>query len=467
MAPAPLPSGERGHGPGAMEVEARTEFTKDLALALGLGAAFALLAAPGLDQPPFPVMDEVHHAGSALAWLAGQGATEVTHPPLAKHAMALGAKLAGVPTDALSPAALAAMRAPAVLAGALGVAATYGLGRVLGGRAVGVAAALLLALDGTWLVHARAAMTNAYATAGIAAGALGLVLALRHAKPAWLAAAGLGFGAAIAARWSALPALGLAWALWLAQALQGPAAGLRTPRALAIAASGLVALPLACYALAFAGLGLGPAGVWAAQAGMWAHHAAYQQPHPFQAPWWSWPLMLQPTWYEFRWDPQAGVVRAVWAIGNPAVWWAAVPALALAGWRAARARDAALAAVPVLGLGLWLVWAVQPRAVTFMHYMLEAIPFACVAIALVLKRLWDRGLPGPRLLAVAWLVAAAGWLAYFHPLLTARPIDAGAYAARIWRPEGWDFNAVVNRFRQEHGLEDPAKWKAWRESGGR
>lgn len=443
-----------------------SELAKDLGLALALGLGFALLAANGLDQPPFPVMDEVHHAGSALAWLAGQGATEATHPPLAKHLMALGAWLAGGPRAGLDPAALAAMRAPAVAAGALGVMATYGLGRVIGGqRAVGCLAALLLALDGTWLVHARAAMTNAYAAAAIATGALGLALALRTARPGWLFAAGTGLGLAIAARWSALPALLIAQVVWLVATLRGAAAP--TPRALALAATALLALPLVLYAASFAGLGLGPAQLLAAQHEMWAHHAAYQQPHPFQAPWWSWPLMLQPTWYEFRYDPTAGTVRAVWALGNAVVWWAAVPALAWAAWQAGRTRDATLALVPALGLGLWLVWAVQPRAVTFMHYMLEAIPFACVAIALVAAQLWQGGQAAARAAVIGYVALAVAWLAFFHPLLVARPVSADAYAARIWYQGGWEFNTVIQRFRQAQGLEDPEKWRRWRESGGR
>ena len=138
-----------------MEPDApRPSLAADLALALALGAAFACLAAPGLDVPPTPVMDEVHHAGSALARLAGQAATETTHPPLAKHLMALGAWLGGHTGAALGPATLAAMRAPAVVAGALGVMATYGLARALSGRrAVGAFAAALLALDGAWRVH--------------------------------------------------------------------------------------------------------------------------------------------------------------------------------------------------------------------------------------------------------------------------------------------------------------------------
>ncbi len=446
---------------GTVRLETKSALAIDLGLALLLGLAFVLLAGGSLAQPAVPIMDEVHHAGSALGWLAGKPAAEVTHPPLAKHLMALGAWIAGVPRDGLGPAALAAMRAPAVVAGAIGVMATYGLGRVLAGRrAVGVFAALLLMVDGAWLVHARSAMTNTYAAAAIALGALGLVLALRRAQPAWLIAAGLGLGLAIASRWSALPALAIALAVQLA-------GGGRDRAALTWAAGALVLLPLAIYAASFVPLGLGPAEIWAAQGAMWAHHAAYQMPHPFQSPWWSWPLMAQPTWYDFRYDAATHTLRGVWAIGNAAVWWAAVPALAWVAWRAARARDWPLASVPALGLGLWLVWAVQPRAVTFMHYMLEAIPFACVAIALAAIALWDTRKPVARAAVVAYATLAVAWLAFFHPLLVARPVTPEAYTARMWYIEGWEFNTVVNRFRRNHGLEDPVKWRNWRESTGR
>jgi len=120
------------------------------------------------------------------------------------------------------------------------------------------------------------------------------------------------------------------------------------------------------------------------------------------------------VWYFWK-DPgpQPGMVIGIWGSGNPAVWWAAVPALLFAAWHAVRKRRMALGFV-VAG---WLIhmapWVGISRTLFLYHY-LPSLLFAFLALAWLLDRLWhgegskvERGLGGTVLMASLFPVVTA------------------------------------------------------------
>lgn len=173
--------------------------------------------------------------------------------------------------------------------------------------------------------------------------------------------------------------------------------------------------------------------------------------------------MWRPQWYLFGFDRATQTVAGMATIGNPLLWWAAVPALLATAWRAWRERKLELAYVAWLGAALWLAWAATARATTFMTYMLEALPFAAIAVALTLHaavppRAW-------RPVAAGYALAAALLLAWFHPLLTARPVSADRYVASMWLAS-WDAASTLREFRARHGLEDDRRYQEYLDSMG-
>ena len=72
--------------------------------------------------------------------------------------------------------------------------------------------------------------------------------------------------------------------------------------------------------------------VWDCQLGMFSYHSEPMRgmDHPFYSPWYEWPVILKPMYYAARQylNSRTKVSYSIYCIGNPIVWWSAIPALA-------------------------------------------------------------------------------------------------------------------------------------------
>ncbi len=392
-------------------------------------AAAALAAAArfwALGEPAGLVFDEVYYVPAARQVLAGHEVTEErTHPPLSKLIIAGSIRLAGDRP--------VGWRLASAVAGVLTIAVVYALGRALFHDVfVAVAAALLAALDGLLFVESRVAKPDVFLVL-FAATAYWAFWRYLHAagaargRYAWLLLAGAAAGCAVATKWTAVPPLlGLGVLFVVAHGRQAPAAARADGWAL-LGALGL--LPVGIYLLAYVpylqrGHTLGD--LVALHRWMFAFHTGLTQGHPYQSAWWSWPLLVRPIWYEYR-EVAPGVARGVLAIGNPVLWWAALPALAATALAAVRARSRA-DAVLLVGFALgWGQYAFISR-VLFLYHFLLALPFLLLALARGLGRGRTAG-DGPVLL---YLALAAAWFVAFFPLLAGQPIALAHYRRLIW-----------------------------------
>jgi dolichyl-phosphate-mannose--protein O-mannosyl transferase len=88
----------------------------------------------------------------------------------------------------------------------------------------------------------------------------------------------------------------------------------------------------------------------------------------------------------------------------------------------------------------WLTWFVNLDRTMFIFYMAPAVPFFVLAVVLVLQDVLGRdgaatlrrqvGL-GAVCLYAALVVAT---FAFFHPVLTGRPLEHGEWLLRMWFP---------------------------------
>jgi dolichyl-phosphate-mannose-protein mannosyltransferase len=385
----------------------------------------AVFRLPGLGYPHEEYFDEVYHAKTALQYLNGEPPTEWVHPPTAKLLIAVGVALFGYHPWAwrLAPAVAGILLAPVFFLLARRVAAT---------ERAALLGTLLLLLDGVYLVQSRIAMTNVFA---VLFQVLSALLALRAATAQRLrlgpmAAFGLALGLALSTRWTSLFAWGFLGLVYLA---------LRRERAfrareLALGLLAFVLLPAAVYLLSYlpwmeqahphglAAWGGRVRDVVTTQRAIWRYHADLTATHAYFSRWWTWPWLYRPTWY-FWWSG-SGVVRGIVALGNPAIWWAAVPAAAWAAVTGVRWRDPRRLFAGAGFFLLYLPWGLSPRTLNFSHYLFEAIPYACLALGIFLDRVWDGRHP---LLPRGYVAVAIALFVLFLPFLTAMPVPV-----RLW-----------------------------------
>jgi dolichyl-phosphate-mannose--protein O-mannosyl transferase len=315
--------------------------------------------------------------------------------------------------------------------------------RVLATERAALLASALLLCDGVYLVQSRIAMTNIFAVLFQVSAAL---LVLRAAlaerlRGGAIAGAGLMLGLALSTRWTSLWAAGFL-GLVLA-AVRGRR--LLRPRELALTALAFGVIPVLVYVLSYL--------PWMAQrhdprtfldvvralqdmvqeqGRVWRYHAGLQATHPYFSKWYTWPWLYRPTWYYFHGEGE--YVRGIVAIGNPALWWAALPVSLWAAVSGALRRDPRRLFAGVGFFALYLPWGISPRTLNYSHYLFEAIPYACLSLGMLVDRAWQG--------RFAWLgrgyVAAVAFLfVFFYPFLAALPVPTDWYNHSLGGVRPW------------------------------
>jgi dolichyl-phosphate-mannose-protein mannosyltransferase len=391
--------------------------TRLLLIVMLAAAAFRL---PGLGYPTEEYFDEVYHAKTAAQYLRGEAPTEWVHPPTAKLLIAGGVALFGYEPWAwrLAPALAGILLAPVFLLLAR---------RVLATERAALFATLLLLLDGVYLVQSRIAMTNVFAVLFQLLSALLLLRAVLEPRLALraMALAGLALGLALSTRWTSLWAWGFLGLVFLA--VRGRRAF--SPRELALGALGFLALPAVVYLLSYVPWMRQGHSLWdvlRTQRDIWGYHANLTATHTYFSPWWTWPWLYRPAWY--FWFSGEGFVRGIIALGNPALWWAAVPVSLWALVTGIRWRDARRVFCGAGFFLLYVPWGLSPRTLNFSHYLFEAIPYACLSLGMLLDRRWDRG---QAVLARGYVVLVAALFLLFLPFLTAMPVPTAIWGFRF------------------------------------
>jgi hypothetical protein len=178
------------------------------------------------------------------------------------------------------------------------------------------------------------------------------------------------------------------------------------------------------------------------------YHDIECRPHVYASRWYTWPVMYHPVLFYATYTSHhtaGGTPETDWItdMGNPAVWWPAIPALLFCVWVMSRGPQwwrVAIGAVMVAGLGLMIryfkaaetgIVAVHPKAVPFDLGLALMVVFAVLTVicAVVSRRL----VPALCVLGyfAAWLMWVLGnekRVLFFYHMLGALPFMALAYA---------------------------------------
>ncbi|MFC3582065.1 glycosyltransferase family 39 protein [Sphingomonas hylomeconis] len=393
-----------------------------------IGAAAQFLFTLNIARPSILMFDEVHYVPAARKLLALLGPANIEHPLLGKTLIAAGIWAFGDNQFG--------WRLPSTLAATAVVLGVFGILWVLfHNTRTAVFGALFTMLNFTVFIQARIGMLDGFMAAFLVLALLALLHAA-YAPPGrvwrqWILGSVL-LGLAVGVKWAAAPyvawvALGFLALRWRDRGAPRHWHGLGTLPALAL----LGAVSVASYCLTFA-----PAFFYASEPMTLAGLIPFQQtmylqqtqilpPHPYQSSWWSWPLMIRPIWYLY--EPADGAQRGVLLLGNPAILWGGLIAVAWCGWTGLRTR-----AWTLLGIaGLWgaslLIWAIIPKSLGFFYYYYPSTIWLSLALGAAAQRWparrkhWDD----------AYLAVAAVLFVYFYPIISAAALP-GPPAFKYW-----------------------------------
>ena len=423
----------------------------DFILILALMLITTWLKLYRLDMPAEMVFDEVYHARAGGEYLNWIHPFEWVHPPLAKLLIALGVMMYDLTAFG--------WRMMPLLFGSLFVPFLYILAKnIFNNRWWALIGTAIFTFDGVYFVQSRTAMTNIFAilfqVMSLSIFFMYFQQAIHHPEKGnkyyYLLAAGISIGLALATRWTSLWTWGFMWLCLIFYKLI-PEFTLKDLIGIVrhkewniklkpfdftfwlISFGALVCIPFMVYFCTYIPYMLMKHSLWDAitmQAGIWSYHANLRDPHPYYSEWYTWPFLTRPTWYYFHTNKDT-TISGIIALGNPAIWWATIPAFFFTLWQAYKKKSVELYYIAFAFFVLYIMWGLSPRIKNFSHYFLEALPYACLCITYCVKTLWEK-MKSTRYVAIVYLVLILACFIFFYPLYTAYPIPANYYNLHIW-----------------------------------
>jgi dolichyl-phosphate-mannose--protein O-mannosyl transferase len=375
-------------------------------MALLLAVLAELLFAVHLGQPAKLMFDEVYYVPGGKDVFDMVRRSNEEHPLFAKWLIGLSAALFGD-----NPAG---WRTLSTIAGVATMLAIYAIAlRLFGDIRTAATAALLALLNQMLFVQARIGMLEVFAGAFLFVSIALLIWGYSRPGERWLLWAGICLGLAVGCKWSAMPflaPLGLSVLIgwrdrWLRAGLVFGGAAL-----LAYLAT---FLPAAFYATDPIKLDQ----IIPFQLRMFDLQTRPLAHHTYQSTPWQWPLLTRPIWYLY--EPVNGVQRGVLLVGNPAVMWGGLIALAACLWDGLKERNRPLLILSALYLFSFAMLVIIPKKIGFYYYYYFPGLFLTLLIAATFHhayRLKERWLPA------GFLAVSFALFAYFYPILSAAPL---------------------------------------------
>jgi len=362
-----------------------------------------------LDYPKGYYFDEVYNAFTTVEMTKGERiafewfhqspvegtAYGWTHPPLAKMLAGVGVLIWGANEFG--------WRIVNAIIGVRIIYLVYRLGvELLGNRKYALLAALFASLDGLLLVQSRINMNDIVATFFVLSAFAAFVAYQKAQTKFNLLRLGLNLGLLVAAKWTGLYAI-MVFGTWIGFA------NVTNFKAWPRIVAALLVVPAVIYILSYSQyFVLG--GSWSnfveLQKQMWWYNTNLTATHTYQSAWWSWPLNLRPVWYFVDYSIPDQIAN-IYAMGNPILWWLAIPASLYVMYQAFVTKSWKLWVIVCGLLAFWLPWARAPRIMFIYHY-LPTIPFLCIALAFSLSKL-------PRWATLTTGILVVGSFVYFLP----------------------------------------------------
>ena len=162
------------------------------------------------------------------------------------------------------------------------------------------------------------------------------------------------------------------------------------------------------------------------QFAMWNYHSKLDAEHPFSSTWYEWPIMKRPIWY-YTGTLSNGKQENISAFGNPAVWWAGIPAFVFMLYLIIKNRDKYAIFLSVGYMAELLPWTGVTRC-TFIYHYFPSVPFITIMIGYTMYWIYQHQEKHNRnkvIIACAIYAAlAVGLFIMFYPVISGYPMKA-------------------------------------------
>lgn len=413
-----------------------------LALAIFSQALFLI----GVQHPAEPFFDETHYVPASRDLIRGLAYVNVEHPLFAKFLIGLSMTVFGDTPFG--------WRFLGTIMGSATVVAVFLITQTLFKNVkISLVAGLLTSINQLVFIQSRIAMLDVYMGAFVLFGIYLFLDSFGHLTRdevrKRLIGSGALFGLAIGCKWAAGPYLLLAAAsFYLVRDKIGRKAGIDEEEMLQTreiqAWRGVTTIEGLQYLL-----GVGAAVYLATfipalfveqnrlavlqfipqQLEIYRQQTQALSPHPYMSDWQQWPLIGRPIWYLY--ERVDGVLRGVLLVGNPAIMWGGLIAVALCARRGWRTRDPQLLIIAGLFVASYSFWILLPKNIAFYYYYYLPAIFLSPALAVSFDRFCRRG--KSRWVPPLFLLLSGGLFAYFYPIIAALPLaEDMSFLRWIW-----------------------------------
>jgi len=384
---------------------------------------FVLAYGVRLNFPPHSYFDESLYAFTARSILHLCGTIDVHHPPLGKLLIALGIHCCGDNTWG--------WRLPSLICGAAATALSGYLAFLLtGNKRLFWLVSLLLSLDGLWITQARLGQLNAPMIFFIMAA----LVSWWHARidplnrrRYWILS-GTCAGLAMACKWQGA----LVILIPFIYEILSPMRNINKMKTFWIY---LLAAMFIAYFCTFLFIPMMPGWRWIMilklQAKIIHFFVTLHEPYYYASAWYTWPFLIRPVLLFYS-NLSFDAVSSILCIGNPAIFILIFPAI---WWmvRILRRDKTPLSIIALSGFFIfWMSSAFFDQNWTVLIYFYPVLPFAVMAIAVMLDNMWESKQHVQRLLTAFLVFLILLSYFFFFPLWTGFPISPTYFAQHLW-----------------------------------
>jgi len=345
------------------------------------------------------------------------------HPPLAKYIQASFYNL--------GHGSVISWRMGSVVFGLLGIILVYILAILLTNNPlVGLLSALLLSLDGLWLVQSRIAMNDVFVSVFILLVSISYLLFLKTRQPRLLLLTGLLLGVSLATKWTAVFfILGLMFFEVITIFKT------KNFKLLPLTIFSLLVLPIFIYILGYAPVlfsGKSFSFLIDLHKNIFYYQFNRDSLHFYQSLPWQWILNIRPVWYWTNSETQN-----IYLLNNPLLVVFYLLSLGVVIYQVVK-NEKSLPVTYLLFFYIlsWSGWLVSPRILFYYHY-LPAIPFLAVITAIVMKNLYFNNKSQGMFLFLfnIFLLITVFWL--YYPVWIGLPVSQDLYQALYLLLPSW------------------------------